>query len=71
MKKLVLAGLLLSSMVWAQQRPRLLGVSHIAVRVKDLTGARHFMETYSGIRKRSRSRRITPRCWVVACPRIR
>ncbi|HLX44647.1 MAG TPA: VOC family protein [Bryobacteraceae bacterium] len=42
MKKLALIGLLLTSMGWAQQRPRLLGLSHIAVRVKDLNAARHF-----------------------------
>ena len=42
MKKLVLAGMLLTSFGWAQQRPRLVGLSHIAVRVKDLSGARHF-----------------------------
>src|ERR1700675_1897729 len=42
MKKLVLAGMLLTAFGWAQQRPRLVGLSHIAVRVKDLTAARHF-----------------------------
>jgi len=42
MKQLVLAGMLLTAFGWAQQRPRLLGVSHIAVRVKDLNAARHF-----------------------------
>jgi lactoylglutathione lyase len=42
MKKLVLAGMLLTSFGWAQQRPRLVGLSHIAVRVKDLSAARHF-----------------------------
>jgi catechol 2,3-dioxygenase-like lactoylglutathione lyase family enzyme len=42
MKRLVLAGMLLTAFGWAQQRPRLVGLSHIAVRVKDLTAARHF-----------------------------
>jgi catechol 2,3-dioxygenase-like lactoylglutathione lyase family enzyme len=42
MKKLVLAAMLLTSFGWAQQRPRLVGLSHIAVRVKDLNAARHF-----------------------------
>ena len=42
MKKLVLAGMLLASLGWSQQRPRLVGLSHIAVRVKDLNAARHF-----------------------------
>ena len=43
MKKLVLAGMLLTAtLAWAQQRPRLVGLSHIAVRVKDLNAARHF-----------------------------
>ena len=42
MKKLVLTGMLLTSFGWAQQRPRLVGLSHIAVRVKDLNAARHF-----------------------------
>jgi len=42
MKKLVLAGMLLTSLGWAQQRPRLVGLAHIAVRVKDLSAARHF-----------------------------
>ena len=42
MKKLVLAGILLTAFGWAQQRPRLVGLSHIAVRVKDLNAARHF-----------------------------
>jgi len=42
MRKLVLAGMLLTAVASAQERPRLLGVSHIAVRVKDLTAARHF-----------------------------
>jgi catechol 2,3-dioxygenase-like lactoylglutathione lyase family enzyme len=41
-KRLVLAGMLLTACGWAQQRPRLVGVSHIAVRVKDLNAARHF-----------------------------
>jgi len=42
MKKLVLAAMLLTVCGWAQQRPRLVGLSHIAVRVKDLRAARHF-----------------------------
>jgi lactoylglutathione lyase len=42
MKKLVLMGMLLTSVGLAQQRPRLVGLSHIAVRVTDLTAARHF-----------------------------
>ncbi len=42
MKKLVLAGILLTAFGWAQQRPRLVGLSHIAVRVKDLNAVRHF-----------------------------
>ena len=42
MKKLMLAGILLTSGVWAQQRPRLVGIAHISVRVKDLNAARHF-----------------------------
>jgi lactoylglutathione lyase len=42
MKKLVLAGMLLASLGWTQQRPRLVGLAHIAVRVKDLNAARHF-----------------------------
>jgi catechol 2,3-dioxygenase-like lactoylglutathione lyase family enzyme len=42
MKKLLLTGIFLSSLGWAQQRPRLVGLSHIAVRVKDLNAARHF-----------------------------
>jgi len=42
MKKLVLAGMLLASLGWTQQRPRLVGLSHIAVRVKELNAARHF-----------------------------
>ncbi len=42
MKKLVFAMMLLASSGWAQQRPRLVGLSHIAVRVKDLNAARHF-----------------------------
>ncbi len=42
MKKLVLAVMLLTSLGWAQQRPRLVGLSHIAVRVKELNAARHF-----------------------------
>lgn len=46
MKKLVLLGMLLAALAWTQQRPRLLGISHIAVRVKDLNASRQF---YSGI----------------------
>jgi lactoylglutathione lyase len=46
MKKLVLAGILLTAFGWAQQRPRLVGLSHIAVRVKDLNAARNF---YTGL----------------------
>ena len=42
MKQLVLAALVLTVPGWAQQRPRLLGISHIAVRVHDLNAARHF-----------------------------
>ena len=41
-KRLVFAGMLLAAFGWAQQRPRLVGLSHIAVRVKDLSAARHF-----------------------------
>jgi catechol 2,3-dioxygenase-like lactoylglutathione lyase family enzyme len=41
-KRLVFAGMLLTAFGWAQQRPRLVGLSHIAVRVKDLSAARHF-----------------------------
>ena len=42
MKELLLAGTLFAGLGWAQQRPRLLGISHIAVRAKDLSAARHF-----------------------------
>lgn len=42
MKKLILTGILITIAALAQQRPRLLGISHIAVRVKDLNAARHF-----------------------------
>ena len=42
MKKLAFAMMLLTSSGWAEQRPRLVGLSHIAVRVKDLNAARHF-----------------------------
>ena len=42
MKKLVLAATLLATLSWAQQRPRLVGLSHIAVRVHDLDAARKF-----------------------------
>jgi len=42
MKTVVLAGMLWTALGWAQQRPRLIGLSHIAVRVKDLNAARHF-----------------------------
>jgi catechol 2,3-dioxygenase-like lactoylglutathione lyase family enzyme len=42
MKTLIFAGLLLTNFGWAQQRPRLVGISHIAVRVKDLNASRHF-----------------------------
>lgn len=51
MKKLVLAGILLTAFGWAQQRPRLLGLSHIAVRVKDLNAARHFYGDLLGYRE--------------------
>jgi lactoylglutathione lyase len=46
MKKLVLAGMLLTAFAWAQQRPRLVGISHIAVRTKDLNASRNF---YTGL----------------------
>ena len=46
MKKLFVAGILLTASGWAQQRPRLLGVSHISVRVKDLNASRVF---YTGL----------------------
>ena len=42
MKTVVLALLLSTVAGWAQQRPRLVGLSHIAVRAKDLNAARHF-----------------------------
>jgi len=42
MKRLVLAAMLLTALGWAEQRPRLVGLSHIAVRVKNLNAARHF-----------------------------
>ena len=42
MKNLILAAMLFTTLTWAQQRPRLLGLSHIAVRVHDLNTARHF-----------------------------
>ena len=42
MKKLFLSAILLASLASAQQRPRLVGISHIAVRVKNLNAARHF-----------------------------
>lgn len=42
MKKVILIGMFLTAIGWAQQRPRLVGLSHIAVRVKDLNAARHF-----------------------------
>jgi catechol 2,3-dioxygenase-like lactoylglutathione lyase family enzyme len=46
MKKILLAVILVTSFVtsigWGQQRPRLVGISHIAVRVKNLNAARHF-----------------------------
>jgi len=43
MKKLLMSAILLSTSLLAQpQRPRLVGISHIAVRVKDLSAARHF-----------------------------
>src|SRR5215469_5789102 len=42
MKKLVLAGLLVAALGSAQPRPRLVGIAHIAVRVKDLNASRHF-----------------------------
>src|SRR5579864_5092933 len=42
MKKLILTGMLLTTGGWAQPRPRLVGLSHIAVRVKNLNVARHF-----------------------------
>jgi lactoylglutathione lyase len=34
--------MLLTALGWAEQRPRLVGLSHIAVRVKNLNTARHF-----------------------------
>jgi len=37
-----LAATFLTALGWAQPRPRLVGISHIAVRVKDLNAARHF-----------------------------
>jgi catechol 2,3-dioxygenase-like lactoylglutathione lyase family enzyme len=43
MKKFLFVTLLLiGSSSWAQQRPRLLGISHIALRVHDLQAARQF-----------------------------
>ena len=42
MKKLLFSVILLASVAAGQQRPRLVGISHIAVRVKDLNAARHF-----------------------------
>lgn len=42
MKKFVVAGIFLTVIGAAQPRPRLVGLSHIAVRVKDLNAARHF-----------------------------
>ena len=43
MKKFLFAALLsIGSSSWAQQRPRLLGISHIALRVHDLQAARQF-----------------------------
>ena len=42
MKKLLVSAILLTTLASAQQRPRLVGISHIAVRVKDLNAARHF-----------------------------
>src|SRR5579862_456194 len=46
MKKVMLSGLLLGVFCWAQERPRLLGISHIAVRVKNLDASRKF---YTGL----------------------
>ena len=43
MKKFLFVALLsIGSSSWAQQRPRLLGISHIALRVHDLQAARQF-----------------------------
>jgi catechol 2,3-dioxygenase-like lactoylglutathione lyase family enzyme len=43
MKKFLFVALLsIGSSSWAQQRPRLLGISHIALRVHDLEAARQF-----------------------------
>src|SRR5437016_13969037 len=41
-KRLVLGVMLFTAFAWTEQRPRLLGLSHIAVRVHDLNAARHF-----------------------------
>jgi lactoylglutathione lyase len=42
MKNALVSLILLTGMAAAQQRPRLVGISHIDVRVKDLNAARHF-----------------------------
>ncbi|HLH39875.1 MAG TPA: VOC family protein [Bryobacteraceae bacterium] len=42
MKQILVSALLWCLAASAQQRPRLVGISHIAVRVKDLNAARHF-----------------------------
>ena len=46
MKRVVLGAVLFSMMGWAQERPQLVGLSHIAVRVHDLDAARKF---YGGL----------------------
>ena len=46
MKRFVLAAMLAATLSWGQQRPRLVGLSHIAVRVHDLDTARKF---YTGL----------------------
>src|SRR5215472_2257014 len=42
MKKIIVSVFLFTGILAGQQRPRLVGISHIAVRVKDLNAARHF-----------------------------
>ncbi len=42
MTKILVSALLLCAAAEAQQRPRLVGISHIAVRTKDLNAARRF-----------------------------
>jgi catechol-2,3-dioxygenase len=52
--------MMLAAFGWSQERPRLLGISHIAVRVKNLDASRQFYTGLLGYQEAFTIRKVRP-----------